>query len=642
MIQFKNLSITRKLVIIQLVTTFSAILFYGTFVATNDWRLFRSTLVGGLSSIAELTGANSASALNFLDNAAAEENLRAMEASANLVNAWIYNAEGLLFAKYSKKGFGDFEFPYIKEETHEFKKGFITVTKKIRSADGVLGTVSLRLKASQYQQIFNNNLLVAALALVMGMIVAFLLSTFTHKTISKPILQLVRTVKKVSDTGDYSIRTLKISEDETGALSNGFNAMMEQLQTRESERDKAYLSLQESEKKYRTLFDNMNDGFAYHRLVIDADNRPVDYVFLEVNNAFEQFTGLKKENILGQRVTEVIPGIKKASPNLIQIYGQVALTGEETNFEMYFEPFKKWYSISAYRPEAGYFCTIFKDITEAKKAEELTRIQQQQLIQADKMASLGLLVSGVAHEINNPNNFIQLNSENLAEIWKDAVVILDKYQKSAGDFDLAGLPYEEVRKEAPSLIGSISEGAKRIEKIVLNLKEFSRLDPGSMDQSIQINQLLESAILIVNNLIKKSTNKFEVNYGMAVPAIQGNNQQIEQVLINLISNACQALENKGQGVAVSTLYDDAADQVCVIIKDEGRGIPPENLRHIMDPFFTTKRDEGGTGLGLSISYNIVKDHGGSLQITSGPEPGATAVIRLPAKSKSRKTIGENL
>jgi polar amino acid transport system substrate-binding protein len=129
---------------------------------------------------------------------------------------------------------------------------------------------------------------------------------------------------------------------------------------------------------------------------------------------------------------------------------------------------------------------------------------------------------------------------------------------------------------------------------------------------------------------------------MAIPAIQGNNQQIEQVLINLVSNACQALENKGQGVTVSTLYDDAADQVSVIIKDEGRGIPPENLQHIMDPFFTTKRDEGGTGLGLSISYNIIKDHGGTLQITSGPEPGATAVIRLPAKSKSRKTTGETL
>jgi two-component system NtrC family sensor kinase len=257
-------------------------------------------------------------------------------------------------------------------------------------------------------------------------------------------------------------------------------------------------------------------------------------------------------------------------------------------------------------------------------------VQQQQLIQADKMASLGLLVSGVAHEINNPNNFIQLNSENLSAIWKDAVMVMDKYREAAGDFKLAGLPYREVREEAGPLISGISDGAERIKKIVQNLKDFARQDPGNMNQSIEINRLLESSVLILNNLIRKATDRFEVNYGKGLPEIRGNNQQIEQVIINLVSNACQALEDKGKAVVVSSGYDEAEKKVFVSIKDEGKGIPAEDLKRIMDPFFTTRRNTGGTGLGLSISYNIIKAHGGTLEISSTPGQGTSAVFKLPA------------
>jgi len=269
------------------------------------------------------------------------------------------------------------------------------------------------------------------------------------------------------------------------------------------------------------------------------------------------------------------------------------------------------------------------DITERKRAEELTRAQQQQLIQADKMATLGILVSGVAHEINNPNNFIMLNAKILSRAWNDITPILEEHYKSSGDFLLAGMPYTKAHGRLAQLISGISEGAQRIQKIVRSLKDFARQDRGDLDQLVDINAVVQSAILIVSNLIKKSSDRFCVKYGENLPKIKGNFQHLEQVIINLITNSCQALPNKERGVIVSTSYDKNSNTIIVKVQDEGIGIPSENLKHILDPFFTTKRDSGGTGLGLSVSYNIIKRHGGDLNFTSQLGKGTTAIIRLP-------------
>ncbi|GBE18965.1 sensor protein FixL [archaeon BMS3Abin16] len=128
--------------------------------------------------------------------------------------------------------------------------------------------------------------------------------------------------------------------------------------------------LRVSEEKYRSLFDNMRNGFAYHQILVDKENRPVDYLFLEVNDAFEEYTGLKREDIIGKQVTEVIPGVVDSEPNLIEIYGRVALQGGETRFDFFFKPFNRWYSVSVYSPEKGFFVTLFEDISERKQMEE--------------------------------------------------------------------------------------------------------------------------------------------------------------------------------------------------------------------------------------------------------------------------------
>jgi len=268
-----------------------------------------------------------------------------------------------------------------------------------------------------------------------------------------------------------------------------------------------------------------------------------------------------------------------------------------------------------------------KEIIERERAEELAKQHQKKLFQSEKMASVGTLVSGVAHEINNPNNFILLNSDNLADVWNDLVPLLDKYAEERGDFTVAGLNYSEIRDEVPMIINGVKEGSLRIQKIVQTLKDFARKDPGNLDQEVDIAEVIDDSTTILTGFIKRSTDHFSIDVPDDLPRIKGNIQQIEQVVINLLSNACQSLESRDKAINISTAVDDKS--VSIVVQDEGKGIFSDDLKYIMDPFFTTKRDSGGTGLGLSISYNIIKEHGGELIVNSEVGKGTTATIKLP-------------
>ncbi|HQI49337.1 MAG TPA: ATP-binding protein [bacterium] len=279
--------------------------------------------------------------------------------------------------------------------------------------------------------------------------------------------------------------------------------------------------------------------------------------------------------------------------------------------------------------EVSEYDGLINDITARKQAEELTIRQQAQLIQADKMATLGTLVSGVAHEINNPNNYILLNAKLIAKAWKDLLPALQHYFEHEGDFRIAGMPYSKAVTEIPALTQAIVDGTMRIQKIVQNLKDFARSDPGELDQMIPVNAVVEAAMMIVANLVRKSTDHFSVDLGAEISALRGNFQQLEQVVINLLTNACQALAGREQEIALRTRHDRARHTAVIEVADTGIGIDPEQARYIFDPFYTTRRDIGGTGLGLAISYNIVKRHGGELQFTSKSGQGTTFRVVLP-------------
>jgi PAS domain S-box-containing protein len=275
------------------------------------------------------------------------------------------------------------------------------------------------------------------------------------------------------------------------------------------------------------------------------------------------------------------------------------------------------------------YCT-FRDITEQLSIREERRDFEEKLMQANKMAALGTLASGIAHEINNPNNYILSSTQFLLEAWRDIEWILLEYGRDNGDYTLGGLPDAEAIAVIPQLLASLREGSGRIRNIVENLKSFARQEDRPCDAMVDVNVAVRAAMNLLGNQIHKHTDSFVCDLDEGVPTVQGSLQQIEQVIINLTMNALQSLPYKKCGVFIRTFHDRETRQVVIQVRDQGRGVPPELRKRIMEPFFTTKQDKGGTGLGLSICCSIVKKHRGTLDCQPSAGGGTVFSVRLPA------------
>ncbi len=402
-------------------------------------------------------------------------------------------------------------------------------------------------------------------------------------------------------------------------------AQMEmKLETANTEAQEA---IRKSEEKYRTILHSIEEG--YYEV-----NLAGNLTFF--NDSLCKILGYSREELVGMNNRQYMN--EETARRVYDTFNEVYRTGAPTkafDWELVRKDGTKRIletSVSLLRDAEGNpagFYGIGRDITERKMAEEQARLHQQQLLQASKMVALGTLVSGVAHEVNNPNNFIMLNAPLLKEVWEDARPVLDEYYESNGDFLIGGIKYSEMRENVSLLISGIQDGAKRIKQIVEDLKDFVRRDTSDMTQSVDMNAVLKSTVTLLSSNIMKATNRFSIDYGRDLPRLKGNFQRLEQVLINLIQNACHALPDKGRGISVGISYDNDLQSIVIRVEDEGTGMAPDLLPRITDPFFTTKRDSGGIGLGLSISSKIVKDHGGTMTFTSEPGRGTAAKLVLP-------------
>lgn len=412
-------------------------------------------------------------------------------------------------------------------------------------------------------------------------------------------------------------------KDRTLELSEANKALKNQI----LEKENFEKALRESEEKYRNFVERANDGI----LVIQ------DWVIRYANPRMTQMLGMKEGSLFGNALIDIIPESERSKfkkKYTAMLTNRSSDKMMETRLRGERSPDVEINSgLIVFEGRPADF-VIVREVTERKRAERDERLRREQLIQTDKLAALGTLVSGVAHEINNPNNAIMLNTPILADVWKDAAPVFEEYHKHYGDFMLAGMPYSLVKGYARDLIHDMAKSSERIKTIVEDLKNFARPNPFDLTEDVDINQVIEQAVKLITNLIRKSTDAFHVEYNPEAPLIRGNFQRLEQVMVNLIQNACHALTDKSQAVLVSVDVIEKNLGIIVRVRDEGSGIEPDQLKRITDPFFTTKRDRGGTGLGLSVSLSIVKDHGGDLSFDSYPAKGTEVRLRLPLPDRT--------
>ncbi len=276
------------------------------------------------------------------------------------------------------------------------------------------------------------------------------------------------------------------------------------------------------------------------------------------------------------------------------------------------------------------------------RASKTMRIQtenliqsREKLIQADKLVSLGQLSAGVAHEINNPNQRILLQLTLFERAWVGIRPILDKYFEQNGDFSVSGVPYSKIGPRMPQAFENMRKASNRITTIVKELSDFARRKPSSSFENIDVNRVVKSATFLTRKMITESTDHFSLRVHKYLPPIKGNEQRLEQVLVNLLINACQAVSDRSKRMNVATGYDVENRQIIIKVRDEGNGISDADLPRIFDPFFTTRAEFGGTGLGLAISQSIIVEHGGTIQFRSTPGKGTTVTIVLPVPDDIR-------
>lgn len=263
------------------------------------------------------------------------------------------------------------------------------------------------------------------------------------------------------------------------------------------------------------------------------------------------------------------------------------------------------------------------------EVQEEKRLIMAKLIQTNRMTSLGLLISSMAHNINTPNGAIKLAAQHLASSWKDALPILEQVTREEGEFTLGGLPFGVAKTEIKGANESILNNADRVGRVIQDLRAYNLGEKSEFSPGVSLNHVVGEAMTIIRAHGSQGGVSINPILASSLPKITGNQYQLEQVVVNLLLNAMQSMSNGTGVVTIATEYSVAAAEVRLTITDQGGGIPPEVQKHLFEAFFSTRLDKGGSGLGLYISKFIVAEHKGRLTIKSDNILGTVATVHLP-------------
>jgi two-component system NtrC family sensor kinase len=384
-----------------------------------------------------------------------------------------------------------------------------------------------------------------------------------------------------------------VSGDEIQALAESFDAMTRSLKHTISQLEASRKTIEISEKKYRRIFESSMDMV----FVTDSQGR-----FLDINQTGKTILGA--DSVTGAMGGFSLPDIFSSSFECADIQQDLTRQGYVKDREFTLKTLdgnelQALLSSSCQFDSGGEMlgCEgIIKDITQRRNME-------QQLLQADKLASLGQLSAGVAHEINNPLG-----------------LILGYTQLMLREEPDASQKYEDLK--------TIEKHTRNCKTIVEALLNFARKTE-TKKVLVDVNCAIEQVITVIRHQFELSGIAVHTRYDPELPQVLGDTEKLKQVVMNLVMNARQSISQAGQ-ITVSTRRDSGSHKIAITVEDTGSGIPPHVMTRIFDPFFTTKPTGQGTGLGLSVSYGIVKEHGGEITVASEPEKGSLFSVVLPA------------
>jgi two-component system, NtrC family, sensor kinase len=365
--------------------------------------------------------------------------------------------------------------------------------------------------------------------------------------------------------------------------------------------------LRKSEQMYKTIVENSND-----LITLSLPDGTISYL----SPACFSVLGHISKNLLNTNLTSII---HHEDLQKFEDIFENSLTLSRNNsieYRIISEDGKtKWishsWSIIIDEKMPKLIVSIIRDITNQKELQKQKDEMQKQIFQTSKLASIGELAAGVAHEINNP------------------LTILNGYTEIIEDYLKEHRIYEPLEKT----FSMINNSSERISEIVNGLKTFARADSNSLEE-IDIMQVIESSVTLVHNIYEKKGIKIEINSNAADSTVSGSRGKFQQVLMNMFSNSKDAMKTQKEPKIVVTTSNPDSKTIIVEISDNGCGIPESILDKIFDPFFTTKDIGVGTGLGLGISHDIIDQMGGYIKVSSAVNIGTSFYIYLPLSAKS--------
>lgn len=434
----------------------------------------------------------------------------------------------------------------------------------------------------------------------------------------------------VFDANDVKLGVIETLLDitERKQAEAGLTKSSEELQLKHNELSELFAQVESGKREWEDTIDSLSE------MVLMCDQFGV---VNRCNRAVTTFTGLSYDEIVNVDCMELFARVGLEINGYDGKSGQMAFEGDRRHFEFLSNELKQIGSDEI----RGVVVTIHETTELLKMNEKLQKAyaelqqSQAQIFQQEKLASIGQLAAGVAHEINNPMGFISSNLSTMGKymekinVFEAALigVVLGK-----GDTETVStlnnlrkkMKIDFILEDIKSLLDESRDGAERVRRIVQDLKSFSHVDEAEC-KSVSINECIDTTLNMLRNEIKYVAD-VEQEYDPDLPMLLCFPQQINQVFMNILVNAAHAIEGHGM-IKIKTLRE--SENIIVRISDTGKGIAPENLTRVFEPFFTTKEVGKGTGLGLSISYDIIKKHGGIMNVESEVGVGTTFIIRLP-------------